>query len=413
MRQTQLLTKTTKDLPKDEVSLNAQLLIRAGFVNKVAAGIYSFLPLGTRVLARIEQIIREEMNKVGGQEILMPALQPRHLWDTTGRWDSMDVLFKLKDTSDKEYTLGATHEEVVTPLAQNLLSSYKDFPQAVYQIQTKFRNEARAKSGLLRGREFRMKDLYSFHTSQEDLDAYYEQVKKAYFAVFERCGLGSTTHLVYASGGAFSKYSHEYQTITEAGEDHIFLCSTCGIGINKEILDDLKSTCPECGNSELKEEKAIEVGNIFKLGTRFSDACTFNYVGSDGQLQPVIMGCYGIGSSRLLGAIVEVHHDTNGMQWPKDVAPYHVHLVSLCKEEVQIKRVDEIYASLIAAGVSVLYDDRVDVRAGEKFADSDLIGIPTRFVVSAKTLEKESVEVKKRTEDTATLVPLSNLTTYV
>lgn len=390
MKQSILFTKTLKDAPKDETSLNAKTLIRAGFVDKVGAGIYSFLPLGMRVMAKILKIIREEINSTGGQEILMPALLPKEAWETTGRWENFDALFKLTGSDSREYALGATHEEAVTPLAKKFIFSYRELPFSVYQIQTKFRNEKRAKAGLLRGREFLMKDQYSFHVDQEDLDRFYEEVKAAYYRIYERLGLGEITYLTYASGGAFSKYSHEFQTLAEAGEDHIYLCDHCKIAVNREIIEE-QNSCPICGNSELREEKAIEVGNIFKLGTRFSNPCNLKYATADGKNEEVVMGCYGIGPSRLLGTIVEVYHDEKGLKWPKEIAPFQVHLLSLKANQ----EAEEIYQKLIAQGVEVLYDDR-DVSAGEKFADADLIGIPERIVVSAKTLAEDSVEIKNR-----------------
>lgn len=390
MKQSILFTKTLKDAPKDETSLNAKTLIRAGFVDKVGAGIYSFLPLGMRVMAKILKIIREEINSTGGQEILMPALLPKEAWETTGRWENFDALFKLTGSDSREYALGATHEEAVTPLAKKFIFSYRELPFSVYQIQTKFRNEKRAKAGLLRGREFLMKDQYSFHVDQEDLDRFYEEVKAAYYRIYERLGLGEITYLTYASGGAFSKYSHEFQTLAEAGEDHIYLCDHCKIAVNREIIEE-QNSCPICGNSELREEKAIEVGNIFKLGTRFSNPCNLKYATTDGGSEEVVMGCYGIGPSRLLGTIVEIYHDEKGLKWPKEIAPFQVHLLSLKANQ----EAEEIYQKLIAQGVEVLYDDR-DVSAGEKFADADLIGIPERIVVSAKTLAEDSVEIKNR-----------------
>ena len=390
MKQSILFTKTLKDAPKDETSLNAKTLIRAGFVDKVGAGIYSFLPLGMRVMAKILKIIREEINSTGGQEILMPALLPKEAWETTGRWENFDALFKLIGSDSREYALGATHEEAVTPLAKKFIFSYRELPFSVYQIQTKFRNEKRAKAGLLRGREFLMKDQYSFHVDQEDLDRFYEEVKAAYYRIYERLGLGEITYLTYASGGAFSKYSHEFQTLAEAGEDHIYLCDHCKIAVNREIIEE-QNSCPICGNSELREEKAIEVGNIFKLGTRFSNPCNLKYATADGRNEEVVMGCYGIGPSRLLGTIVEVYHDEKGLKWPKEIAPFQVHLLSLKANQ----EAEEIYQKLIAQGVEVLYDDR-DVSAGEKFADADLIGIPERIVVSAKTLAEDSIEIKNR-----------------
>ena len=404
MRQTQLFTRTIKELPKDETSYNAQALIRAGFVDKVGAGIYSYLPLGKRVLDKICQIVREEMNNIGGQEILMTGLIPKENWEATGRWDAFDALFRLAGNDQKQYALGATHEEVVTPLAKKFIFSYKDLPFGVYQIQTKFRNEKRAKAGLLRGREFLMKDLYSFHTNQADLDVYYEKAIEAYKKIYDRLGLGAATYVTYASGGSFAKYSHEFQTLAEAGEDLIYICEKCHIAVNKEIIDE-QNSCPLCGNQNLKEQTAIEVGNIFKLGTKFSDPFSLKYKDEKGQENLVIMGCYGIGPSRLLGTIVEIYHDDKGMLWPAAIAPYKVHLLSL-KED---KAADEIYNTLVAVGIEVLYDDR-DLSAGEKFADADLIGCPYRLVVSAKTLKENSAELKQRSDSASELVKIENLT---
>jgi prolyl-tRNA synthetase len=306
MRQSSLVTKTSKETSKEEPSRNAQLLVRAGFINRLMAGVYSFLPLGNRVLQNIEQIVREEMNGLGAQEILMPALHPREIWDKTGRWDKVDVLFRFKGQGDRDLCLGPTHEEVVTPLVGNFIRSYRDLPTAVYQIQTKFRNEVRAKSGLLRGREFRMKDLYSFHTSLEDLDQYYERAIEAYKRVFVRCGLGERTVVTFASGGIFSKYSHEFQTITEYGEDVVFRVPGKDLAINRELIEDeevlseLVPTDSATGKRmALEELKSIEVGNIFKLGSRFSDAFGLSYLDAAGARQPIYMGCYGIGPSPL------------------------------------------------------------------------------------------------------------------
>lgn len=406
MRLSQLVSKTSKDASASDVSRNAQFLTRAGFVNKLMAGVYSFLPLGLRSLNKIEQIVREEMDKVGGQEVLMPALHPREIWDQTGRWDKVDVLFRFKGAGDRDLALGPTHEEVVTPLVTGFVQSYRDLPKSVYQIQTKFRNEARAKSGLLRGREFRMKDMYSFHANEADLDSYYERVTAAYHAVFARCGLGGITLLTYASGGIFSKYSHEFQTITPHGEDVIYRVPGKDIAINKEIIDDA-ATLRELGVSDknaLEEVKAIEVGNIFKLSTRFPDAFNAHFSDTTGAAQKIHMGCYGIGPSRLLGTIAECLSDERGLIWPEAIAPYAVHLVSLARAEEEIAAVDAVYAKLGAAGVDVLYDDRHQLQAGEKLADADLIGIPHRLVVSKKTLAQNSIEWKPRTAAAAQLV---------
>lgn len=403
MRQSQLFTNTVKELPKDETSYNAQALIRAGFVDKVAAGVYSYLPLGKRVLDKICNIIREEINNIGGQEILMTALVPKENWQTSGRWDNFDVLFRLSGSDQKEYALGATHEEVVAPLVQKFIFSYKDLPFSVYQIQTKFRNEKRAKAGLLRGREFLMKDLYSFHTDQADLDNYYEKVIVAYQRIYQRLGLGKFTYLTYASGGSFSRYSHEFQTVADAGEDLIYVCDKCQVAINKEIIIE-QNVCPLCNNPDLTEKKAIEVGNIFKLGTKFTEPFGVKYKNSAGASEPAVMGCFGIGPSRILGTLVEINHDNQGIIWPESVAPFKVHLLSLNEPEAA----DKIYKELVEKGIEVLYDDR-ELMAGEKFANADLIGCPYRVLVSRKTLASSSAEVKKRTEDSSELVLLSKL----
>ncbi|MDO8474424.1 MAG: aminoacyl--tRNA ligase-related protein [bacterium] len=401
MRQSQLFTKTLKDAPRDEESTNAKLLIRAGFVHKEMAGVYTFLPLGLRVLKNIENIIREEMNRAGGQELFMPALHPKENWKQTGRWDSLDTLFRFTSYYTKqEYALGATHEEIVVPLAKTLISSYRDLPQYVYQIQNKFRDEKRAKSGILRSREFLMKDLYSFHKDEADLDAYYETMKDSYKRIFERAGIGHVTHLTFASGGTFSKYSHEFQTITQAGEDTIYLCEKCGVAVNEEIIKD-QPVCPECQNKNLKQEKAVEVGNIFKLGTKYSEPFRLTYKDEKGKENLVVMGCYGIGLNRLMGVVAEVFHDEKGILWPKVLAPALVHLLSLAGGEQQA---DELYKDFQNKGIEALYDDRRDSSPGEKFTDADLIGIPLRIVVSAKTYSEGKVGVKKRNEKQERLI---------
>jgi len=403
MRQTQLFTRTIKELPKDETSYNAQTLIRAGFIDKLAAGVYSFLPLGWRVMNKIREIIREEMFKIDGQEINMPALAPKENWEASGRYESLDILFKTIGSDEREYVLNPTHEEVVTPLASKFIFSYRELPFAVFQIQTKFRNEKRAKAGLLRGREFLMKDLYSFHVDQADLDAYYDRAIQAYKNIFARLGLGDKTYLTYASGGSFSKYSHEFQTLTEAGEDLIYACPHCKVAVNKEIIDE-QNTCPECGEKKLIEKKAVEVGNIFKLVTKFSEAFNLQYQTAEGSKKPVIMGCYGIGLSRILGTIVEACHDEKGIIWPETVAPFKVHLLSLNENE----EADKIYEALKNAGIEVLYDDR-DLAAGEKFVDADLIGCPYRLVISKKTLAQQSGEIKNRQTGQEEMVKISEL----
>ena len=407
MKYSNLFGKTSKSVQADADSANAKLLTQGGFVAKQMAGVYNYLPLGLRVLTKIQNIIREEMNAVGGNEILMPAMTQKSSYTQTGR-DKMEILFHLQGRDESELVLNPTHEEVVTPLAQKYTFSYRDLPVAVYQIQNKFRNEPRAKSGLLRGREFNMKDMYSFHVSKESVDEYYEKVKEAYFKVYERLGIGDITVLTYASGGVFSKYSHEFQTFAEVGEDTIYFCEKCCVAVNKEIIGEQKDACPQCGSKKLAERQAIEVGNIFKLGDKFSKAFEFVFKDSDGKDKPVEMGCYGMGPSRLMGALVEVFHDDKGIIWPKSVAPFAVHLVSLGDDEAVKKEADKIYDKMINDKIEVLWDDR-DASAGAKLADADLIGIPTRLIVSKKTLEKDSVEVKERNETDAEMVKLSDV----
>jgi prolyl-tRNA synthetase len=390
MKQSELFTKARREVPKDEEATNAKLLIRAGFVDKTMAGVYSFLPLGLRVLKNIEGIIRSEMLKIGGQEVLLPALQPSSSWKLTGRAESYDTLFIFESHYSKnEYVLGPTHEEIISPLMKRFVSSYKDLPFAAFQIQTKFRDEKRAKSGLLRGREFMMKDLYSFHADDEDLDRYYEKVKAAYKKIFNAAGLGASTYLTFASGGTFSKYSHEFQTVSEAGEDTIYLCEKCKVAVNKEIIGEQRS-CPQCGTKDLNEKTAIEVGNIFKLKTKYSKPFGLTYKDKDGSMKDVVMGCYGIGLTRLMATIAEVYHDERGLMWPARISPFHVHLI-----ELNGASATSFYRDLQGKGISVLYDDR-KVSAGEKFAEADLIGVPLRLVVSPQTGTK--VEAKRRNE---------------
>jgi len=408
MKQSQLFTKTLKSLPKEEISINAQLLIRAGFIDKLMAGVYSFLPLGFFVLKKIENIIREEMKNISAQEILMPALHPKENWQVTKRWDILDVLFKLKSREEKEYALGSTHEEIVVPLTKKFILSWKDLPVFIFQIQDKFRDELRAKSGLLRGREFIMKDLYSFHLDEKDLDDYYKKVSDAYFRIFERCQIAEKTYLTLASGGTFSKYSHEFQTISSAGEDIIFICQNCDLAINKEIKEEIKE-CPNCGSKNFKEEKSIEVGNIFKLGTKYSQPFGLTVKDKNGKEKPVIMGCYGIGLGRLMGVIVEVWHDEKGIIWPSAVAPFDVHLIQIENTQKVKKTAEKLYKDLQKKGVEVLYDDREDKTAGEKLVDCDLIGIPIRIVVSEKTLKRNCVEIKRREKEKIKLIRIKYL----
>ncbi len=404
MRQSKLFTKTSRHISADEVATNAKLLTQAGFVKREMAGVYSYLPLGWRVLMKIETIVRQEMNAIGGQEIFMPSLHPKANWLATGRWSALDVLFKVNSQHGYEYALGPTHEEIVTPLAQTVISSYKDLPLAVYQIQTKFRDEPRAKSGLLRGREFRMKDLYSFHASDEDLANYYDKTAiPAYQKTFKRLGLNAL--LTEASGGTFSKFSHEFQVEIASGEDSIFVCEQCSRAKNKEIFE-ANVSCTNCGKTAWRETMASEVGNIFPLKTKYSDAFNLNFTDERGKIKKVTMGCYGMGTSRLMGVIVEKFNDAAGIIWPESVAPFQLHFIVLGDDDAVRAKADACYKELSDQGIEVLYDDRAD-SPGVKLKDADLIGLPWRAVMSAKT--GEQIELKTRSAKNAKLVSLIEL----
>jgi prolyl-tRNA synthetase len=401
MRQSQLFTKTKKESPADEVSLNAELLIKAGFINKEMAGVYSYLPLGLRVLKKIENIIREEMNAIDGQEVTMTALQERSTWEPTNQWDDdqVDVWFKTKLKNDTELGLAVTHEAAMTKMLTDFVQSYRDLPFYVYQFQTKFRNETRAKSGIMRTREFVMKDLYSFSKDENEHNEFYEKAKEAYKNVFKRVGIGHLTYLTFASGGMFSKFSHEFQTISGAGEDDIYVDENKGIAINKEVYTDEVIESLGLSKDSLVANRAVEVGNIFTLGTRFSDALNLKYKTEEGESKSVFMGSYGIGPGRLMGTVVEVLSDGKGIIWPETIAPFKVHLLMLGEDENIKIEADKLYTQLSDEGFEVLFDDRSGVSAGEKFADSDLIGIPYRVVVSKRSLSENGYELKKRTED--------------
>ena len=402
MRLSKLFTKTLRETPSDETAVNAQLLIRGGFIAKVMAGVYEYMPLGLRVLNKINNIIREELDKTGAEELYLSVLQNKETWSTTGRWDeAKEVMYQFKDSTGREQGLGFTHEEPLTATARHFIQSYKDLPRAVYQIQTKFRNEPRAKSGLLRGREFLMKDLYSFHATQNDLDRYYEEVADAYLNIFKRFGLNAVR--TFASGGLFSKFSDEFQVLADVGEDTIYINEKENRAVNKEVYSDEVLKDLGWNKDKLTEKKAIEVGNIFKLGIRFSEPLGLVFSDESGAQKPVEMASYGIGPGRVMGTIVEVSHDEKGIIWPESVAPFRIYLIALGEGEAK-KEADKLYGELEKRGAEVLYDDRDDKSAGEKFADADLIGCPLRVVVSKKTIAKESVEVRARNDTGADLV---------
>ncbi len=404
MRLSKLFSKTSKNYPADEVAKNAQLLIKAGFIHKEMAGVFAYLPLGLRVLENIKQIIREEMNAIDGQELIMTSLQPKEIWETTNRWSDevVDVWFKTKMQDKTELGLAWSHEEPIMGMMKQYIKSYKDFPVSVYQFQTKLRNELRAKSGIMRGREFLMKDMYSLHTSAEELDEYYEKVKQTYIKIFQRLGIGDDTYVTFASGGAFTKFSHEFQTVCDAGEDVLYIHKDKNIAVNEEVLDDAVAEL-NISKDELTKVVSAEVGNIFNFGVQKSEQMGIEFADEAGNQKPIYLASYGIGVSRVMGVIVEKMSDDKGLVWPENIAPFRVIICRLGEEAEVVKSADELYEDLKKSGIEVLYDDR-DVRPGEKFADADLIGIPHRVVVSSRTLEKGQVEYKNRLSDNAKML---------
>lgn len=406
MKQSQLFTKTKKESPADEVSLNAELLIKAGFINKEMAGVYSFLPLGLRVIKKIENIIREEMDQIGGIEMRTSVFQRKEVWEKSGRWNDevVDVWFKTKLKNGGDIGLSFTNEEAYSDILKQYVSSYKDLPVYPYDFKNIFRNETRSKSGILRGREFYWKALYSFSKDEAEHNEFYEKAKQSYKNIFQRAGIGHLTYLCFASGGSFSKYSHEFQTITGVGEDTIYIDENKGIAINSEVYNDEVIENLGLKKEDLVEKRAIEVGNIFSLGTKFSDPFDLKYKDEKGEEKLVIMGSYGLGLTRLMGTIVEVLSDDKGIIWPESVAPFKIHLLALGTDEKVCSEADNLYKDLSQKGIEVLYDDRNSLSAGEKFADADLIGIPYRIVVSKRSLADGGFEVKKRTESNGKVV---------
>ena len=404
MKLSQTFAKTTKTAPGDEVSESAKLLIRGGYIFKEMAGVYDYLPLGMRTLDNIMQVIREEMNALGGQEVRMTALQPRDAWEKSGRWDDkvLDVWFKTKLNAGGELGFATTHEEAFTRMLKSYISSYKDLPLYVYQFQTKFRNELRAKSGIMRTREFMMKDLYSFSRTKEEHDAFYEKVAASYTKIFNRLGIGADTFRTFASGGSFSKFSDEYQTLCEVGEDIIYLDREKNIAVNEEVYTDEILNELGLDKNKLEQHKAAEVGNIFTLGYKYSEPLELEFTDEGGKRQKVFMGSYGIGPSRVMGVIAEKLSDEKGLVWPEEIAPYKYYVVAIGDKAMGIA--EDLHNK---APEQIIFDDRADKRNGEKFADADLLGIPYRVVISDKTLANNEVEIKSRTSDEIKLLPLT------
>ncbi|KKR46148.1 MAG: Proline-tRNA ligase [Parcubacteria group bacterium GW2011_GWA2_40_8] len=407
MKQSLYFAKTRKETPKDAQEISHKLLMRGDYIDQLASGIYTLLPLGLRVHQKIVNIIREEMNGIGSQELLMPALHPKSIWTKTGRWNVYKgEMYQFEDKSGHWFGLGPTHEEIITTIVANRINSFRDLPQALYQIQTKFRDEARPKAGLLRGKEFIMKDLYSFHATKEDFDKFYETVTEAYLRIFKRCGVDAFP--VQASGGAFTKeITREFMIKTGAGEDTTLICDHCGWAANKEVAENLRKKCPKCGG-EIKQYTTVEAGHVFHLGTGFSEKLGASFIDENGDKKPIIMGCYGLGTTRIMASVVEVNNDKKGIIWPSEVAPFSVHILSLGSDIKVKQEAQALEDYLQKEGIEVLYDDR-DLSAGEKFADADLLGIPLRAVISEKTLSQGMVEIKYRKDTEARLVTRGDL----
>ncbi len=402
MKATQLFTHSTKEIPSDETSKNAQLLLRAGFISKEMAGVYAYLPLGLRVIEKIKAIVREEMNAIGGQEIIMTSLQQKELWEKTDRWDDekVDIWFKSALKNGTEVGFGWSHEEQITNMMRNFIHSYKDLPQSMYQFQTKLRNELRAKSGIMRGREFVMKDMYSYAYSGAEHQKIYDQVTAAYLRIFDALGIGDKTYLTYASGGAFTEFSHEFQTITDAGEDIVYLDEDKKLAVNEEVYSDEIISRLSLDKKNLKKVKTAEVGNIFSFGIAKSRQLDLKFTNKEGKEEYVVLGSYGIGITRLMGVIVELFSDEKGMMWPESISPYKVYLAQLGQDKAVLDAAKRLYEILIKNNVEVFWDDR-DARPGEKFSDADLYGFPYRIVVSQNTVKANEYEVKKRNENEA------------
>lgn len=409
MKRTNLFTKTTKTAPADETSLNASLLIRAGYVHKEMAGVYAYLPLGLRTLEKIKTIIRKEMNAIGGEELLMTNLQPTDVWRSTGRWndDTVDIWFKTQLKNDEPLGLAWSHEEPILKMLSEYVYSYKDLPVSVYQFQTKLRNELRAKSGIMRGREFLMKDMYSVHADKADLERFYNQVIEAYQRIYDSLGIGKNTFVTFASGGAFTKFSHEFQTICEAGEDWLYLDRSNNIAVNEEVLESAVKDL-RLDKNKLEKVRSAEVGNIFNFGTDKARQMGINFQTKDNQSQPLYYGSYGIGVTRVMGVIAELFADDKGLVWPDSVAPFKVSLVTIGCDEAVLSAAQRVIEILEKSDIDVLWDDR-DVRPGEKFADSDLIGLPHRIVISPKTVEAGIIEYKARNQSESKLIDLEQL----
>jgi len=412
MKQSKLFYKTSKSVSEADGAAEIKFLLQGDYIERLASGVYSFLPLGWRVMRKLTELIRREMDSIGAQEVSLPTLQPKKIWEESGRWDAMEPpLFKLEDQHKKEFALGPTHEEVMTGLAKKRINSYKNLPVYLYQIQTKFRNEIRATGGLLRTREFLMKDLYSFHDDSKDLAEYYKLVAKTYHRIFDALEL-NVLQIDAVSGSIGGETSHEFMVPSDSGEDEVYYCNECKLGFSAEYLQEKRQKdsnipkCEKCGD-KLSVESCIECGHIFNLGDKYSKSMKLEYVDRDGKKNNVLMGCYGIGLGRIMATVIAVHHDERRIIWPKSIAPFEIHLINLnLKDEKQIERIEEIEKELIEKGIDVLYDDRLGVSAGEKLAEADLIGAPIRIIASEKTLAENKLEIMTRKDKNAELIDI-------
>ncbi len=410
MRQSMMFIPTLKEAPKDAEAMSHKLLVRAGLVKQVAAGIYSYLPLGYKVIKKIETIIREEMDALGCSELLLPALQTADLWKESGRWaDYGPELMRLQDRKKRDFCLGPTHEEVITFVVRDQLNSYKKLPVGLYQIQTKFRDEMRPRFALMRGREFSMKDLYTFHANEECLDEWYKLVWQAYKNIFNRCGL--EVKVVFSDPGQIGgDVAHEFMVMSEVGEDTISYCNSCDYGSNTELSNlQVGDVCPDCGGS-ISIAKGIEVGNIFKLGTKYSKPMKATFTDKDGKDKPLIMGCYGLGVTRTLMAVVEQNNNNEGIVWPEEIKPFDYHIVCFdVKKDEQVEASMEIYQNLRKMGECLL-DDRLE-RGVVKLKDADLIGIPVRITVG-RDISEGLVEVTNRKNGKTDKVKIGEIEAY-
>ena len=399
---------TLKEIPIGTEAVSHQLLLRAGLVHMLTSGVYSYLPLGLRVLKRIENIIREEMNAAGAVELFLPVLQPIELWQRTGRDKTLaEVMIRFKDKKNRDMCLGPTHEEVITDLVKGFVQSYRQLPINLYQIQTKFRDEIRPRFGIVRACEFIMKDAYSFDKDKEDLKKSYELMYQAYKNIFKRCGLSPV--IIEADSGAMGgDVSHEFLVTAPIGEDEVVLCPACGFASVEGDSRHPGQKCPQCAKEFLEKKTAIELGHVFQLGLKYSSALGANYLDEKGQEKPIVMGCYGIGVSRLIAAIVEMNHDAKGIIWPAEVAPFDVEILVLKTDEPQLMTLArQLEQELAHRGLAVLVDER-DESAGVKFNDADLIGIPFRVILGKKTLSDKTVEIKNRRSGAVQLVPVAS-----